>query len=313
MIHFDNIHFLQPVADGIWLAKGPGKSRFPFCNGFLMLGDQTVLVDAGIGADRIREIDRRKRIDTLIISHPHPDHILSWHVLNDRQLFLPAQTPASVGDLRLLGQRFVEGRQEAQYWTWVASTRLGIHPMRQPDHQFDDGEMLDFGAIQLQAIHAPGHLEDHYGFLERHSGTLFSIDIDFTGFGPWYGNPEGDIRRFRDSVMMLRNLPYRQICASHKLPIDRSDADEAFDRYLNAFDRQKAAVFDLCCKGMDLTAMVRHSPLYRNRMPDGMLQQIFETQMIRKNLALLVREGRIVQENGKYRATGCYPPHRSVL
>ena len=101
--------FSSLVADGIWLAKGPGKSRFPFCNGFLMLGDQTVLVDAGIGADRIREIDRRKRIDTLIISHPHPDHILSWHVLNDRQLFLPAQTPASVGDLRLLGQRFVEG------------------------------------------------------------------------------------------------------------------------------------------------------------------------------------------------------------
>jgi len=49
--------------------------------------------------------------------------------------------------------------------------------------------------------------------------------------------------------------------------------------------------------------MVRHSPLYKNRMPDGMLQQIFETQMIRKNLALLLREGRIVEEYGKYRAT----------
>ena len=102
---------------------------------------------------------------------------------------------------------------------------------------------------------------------------------------------------------MLRNLPYRQICASHNLPIARSDADEAFDRYLKAFDQQRAAVFDLCRKGMDLTAMVRHSPLYRNRMPDGTLQQIFETQMIRKNLALLVRDGRIVEEYGNYRAT----------
>ena len=302
MKHFDDIHFLQPVAGGIWLVKGPGKARFPHCNGFLMIGDQTVLVDAGIGAERIGEIDRRTRIDTLIISHSHPDHILSWHVLNDRLLLLPAQTPASVGDLRLLGQRFVEGRQAAQYWTWVASSRLGIHPMRRPDHQFDDGEILDFGSIQLQAIHAPGHLDDHYCFLEEHSGTLFSIDIDFTGFGPWYGNPEGDIHRFRESVSMLRNLPYRQICASHKLPIARSDADAAFDRYLKAFDRQKAAVFDLCCKEMNLEAMVRHSPFYRNRMPDGTLQQIFETQMIRKNLALLLREGRIVEENGTYRA-----------
>ena len=299
---FDEFPYMIPVADRIWLAKGPGKGRFPYCNGFLMIGDRTVLIDAGIGAERIREIDCRMRIDTLIISHPHPDHILSWHVLKDRQLFLSAQTPASVGDLRLLGQRFVEGRQEAQYWTWVVSSRLGIHPMRRPDHQFDDGEILDFGSIQLQAIHAPGHLEDHYCFLERPSGTLFSIDIDFTGFGPWYGNPEGDICRFRESVLKLRNLPYSRICASHKLPIAFSDADEAFDHYLKAFDRQKRAVFDLCRKGMDLEEMVRESPLYRNRMPDSTLQNIFENQMIRKNLALLVRENRIVEENGKYRA-----------
>jgi hypothetical protein len=104
-------------------------------------------------------------------------------------------------------------------------------------------------------------------------------------------------------VSMLRNLPYHQICSSHKLPIARSDADEAFERYLMAFDRQKAAIFDLCRKGMDLTAMVRHSPLYRNRMPDSTLQQIFETQMIRKNLALLLREDRIVEDKGTYRAT----------
>ncbi len=303
MKHLCDIHFLQPVAKDLWLVHGPENGRFPHCNGFLMIGDRTVLVDAGIGAERIGEIDRRTRIDTLIISHSHPDHILSWHVLNDRQLLLPAQTPVSVGDLRLLGQRFVEDRKEAQYWTWVASSRLGIHPMRRPDHQFVDGEVLDFGSIQLQAIYAPGHLDDHYCFLEKRSGTLFSIDIDFTGFGPWYGNPEGDIHRFRESVSMIRNLPYRQICASHKLPIALTDADDAFDRYLKAFDRQKAAVFDLCRKGMDLTAMVKNSPLYRNRMPDSRLQQIFETQMIRKNLALLLEEGRIVEKNGNYCAT----------
>jgi glyoxylase-like metal-dependent hydrolase (beta-lactamase superfamily II) len=305
MKSFDEFPYMRPLAEGecIWLVKGPDNGRFPHCNGFLILGDRTVLIDAGIGTERIEEIDQRKRIDTLIISHSHPDHILSWHVLKDRQLLLPTQTPASVGDLQLLGQRFAEGRQAAQYWTWVASGRLGIHPVRRPDHRFDDGQILDFGSIRLQAIYAPGHLEDHYCFLEKRSGTLFSIDIDFTGFGPWYGNPEGDIDRFRDSVSMLRKLPCRQICSSHKLPITRSDADEAFDRYLKAFDRQKAAVFDLCRKGMDLTTMVRHSPLYRNRMPDGTLQQIFETQMIRKNLVLLVREGRVVEENGKYRAT----------
>ena len=133
-------------------------------------------------------------------------------------------------------------------------------------------------------------------------GPCFSTDIDFTGFGPWYGNPEGDIQQFRNSVLKIRSLPFSRICTSHKLPIPKSQATEAFDRYLKAFDRQKKAVLDLCRHGMDLESMVRQSPFYKNRMPDGTLQRIFETQMIRKNLDLLVGENRIVEANGRYRS-----------
>lgn len=294
--------FVEPIDARIYLVRGPAGARFPHCNGYLMLGERIVLIDAGVGAERIGQIDRCLRIDTLIVSHSHPDHILAWHVLQDRELWLPAQTPTAVEDLRRLGQRFVAGSQGAQYWTWVAENRLGIHPMRRPDHRFDDRDTFDWGAVQLQAIHAPGHLNDHYCFLEQRSGVLFSVDIDFTGFGPWYGNPEGDVRRFRQSVEMLRRVPCRWVCAAHKAPIAAPDADDAFERYLTAFDRHKAAVLELCRQGMDLEAMVQHSPFYRNRMSDRNLQRIFETQMIQKNLALLIEEGRIVDAQDRYRA-----------
>ena len=297
----DALPYVKKTAAGIWLVKGPGQSRFPHSNGFLLQGDRTALIDAGIGEQRIVELDQRLRIDTLIISHSHPDHILAWHALADRELLLPAETPESAGDLRLLGQRFVADRQDAEYWTHVVQNRLGIHPLRLPDGRFADGDTLDLGPLQLQAIHAPGHLDDHYCFLETVSGTLFSIDIDFTGFGPWYGNPEGDIVRFRASVQMLRNLPFQRICSSHKEPLAAAEAHAAFGSYLKAFERQRELVFDLCKPGIPLDAMVRHSPFYRNRMPDGTLQRIFETQMIRKNLALLIRDRRIVKENGCYR------------
>lgn len=300
MTHFEQLPFVHPVTPRIYQVDGPGNGRFPYCNSFLLLGDRTVLVDSGIGVEGLVEIDRRVRIDTLLISHPHPDHIRAWHVLENRELILPAQTPASVEDLTLLGRRFVEGREDAQYWTEVVEHRLGIHPLRSPDRRFDDGETLDFGAIRLEAIHAPGHLDDHYCFLEHSTKTLFSIDVDLTGFGPWYGNPEGDIHRFRESVTMLRDLPCRRICTSHKRSIRRSDADESFRQFLDAFDRQKAAVFALCREGMDLETMRRASPFYRNRMPDATFQRIFETQMIRKNLELLIAEGLVVEKNGRY-------------
>jgi len=297
----ENLAFLQPLAPGIWLANGPAGARFPHCNGFLLAGERTVLIDAGIGPQRIKSIDERLPIDTLIISHSHPDHILAWHALADRELLLPAQTSEAVEDLRLLGQRFVSGRRDAEYWTHVVQDRLGIHPLRPPDGRFADGGILDLGFLQLQAIHAPGHLDDHYCFLEIASGTLFSIDIDFTGFGPWYGNPEGDIERFRESVQMLRGLPFSRICSSHKAPIAGEEVQTAFDSFLDAFERQRTLVFELCRQGASLEEMVKHSPFYRNRMPDGTLQQIFETQMIRKNLDLLIRDKRIVEEGGRFR------------
>jgi glyoxylase-like metal-dependent hydrolase (beta-lactamase superfamily II) len=300
MNDFEQLPFVHPVTQSIYQVDGQNKGRFPYCNSFLLLGDRAVLIDSGIGVERLEEIDRRVRIDTLLISHPHPDHIRAWHVLENRQLILPAQTPASVEDLRLLGRRFVEGREDAQYWTEVVRHRFGIHPLRSPNRRFDDGEILDFGSIRLEAIHAPGHLDDHYCFLEHSTKTLFTIDVDFTSFGPWYGNPEGDILRFRESVIKLRELPCHRICTSHRRFIRRSEADEPFRQFLDAFDRQKAAVFALCREGIGLEMMTQASPFYHNRMPDATLQRIFETQMIRKNLELLISEGQIVEKNGRY-------------
>ena len=297
----DALDFLQPMAPGIWMAVGPAGNRFPHSNAFLLTGGRTVLIDAGIGMERIQMIDDRLPIDTLIISHPHPDHLMAWHALADRELLLPAEATDAVEDLRLLGQRFVADRDGSRHWTHVAEKRFGIHPVRSPEGRFADGETLDLGTLQLEAIRAPGHLEDHYCFLETVTGTLFSIDIDFTSFGPWYGNPEGDIERFQNSVRMLRELPFRQVCSSHKLPIDAAEAPAAFDRFLRAFDCQRELVFDLCRQGASLEELVAHSPFYRNRMPDGILQRVFETQMIRKNLALLLGDGRIMDVDGCYR------------
>ncbi|WP_419658748.1 beta-lactamase domain protein [Desulfosarcina variabilis str. Montpellier] len=303
----EKLPFVQPVSPIIYLVGGPGEGRFPHCNSFLLRGDRTILIDAGIGVQRIEAIDRALRIDTLVVSHPHPDHILAWHALSDRELLLPAQTPDSVFDLNQLGRRFVEGPEDAAYWTHMVKKWLDLHPMRPPDRRFADGETIDFGPIQLQAIHAPGHLIDHYCFMETGSRTLFSIDIDFTGFGPWYGNPESDLCLFRQSVAMLQTLAFERICTSHKAPIEAADAGQAFCDYLAAFDRHQQLILALCRKGMDLAAMLRESPFYRNRMSDATFQRIFETQMIRKNIELLITGGWVVEKKGQYLALDCPP------
>ena len=107
--------YVTELAKDMYLIEGPSHSRFPFCNAFLFTGHETALIDSGIGADRIREIDAISRIDTLIISHSHPDHILAWHALRDRRFVFPAETPEAVFDLVTLGERFTGPEAGGKY------------------------------------------------------------------------------------------------------------------------------------------------------------------------------------------------------
>ncbi len=296
-----SLEFVSKIADHLFLLKGPNRSKFPFSNGFLLTGDKTVLIDAGIGKERIRDLDRVKRIDSLIISHSHPDHILAWHYLKDRELIIPSETPKAVHDLRLLGQRFVKHPEGARRWSWYAEKKLGIRSMGYPDERFEDGKILDFGTVRLRAIHTPGHLDDHYCFFELNSKTLLTTDIDFTGFGPWYGNPEGDIHEFKLSIEKIRSIGFETLCSSHKDPIPKNAADHAFKQYLSAFDRQRQVIYDHCDPPRSLDQLLEISPFYRNRFVDNLLQRVFEEQMIQKNLDILLEDGRLIRNGDDYR------------
>ncbi len=290
---------VRPLSSGVYLVPAPNKGRFPFCHGFLIAGRETVLIDAGVGKRTIEAIDRERRIDTLIVSHPHPDHIFACPLLADRRLLLPRETGEEVEDLEALGLRFTGSPEEGRHW--AAGIRLfGISPLGKPDGRFGDGEALDFGGVELEAIRAPGHLEDHYCFFERSGGTLITTDIDFTSFGPWYANVEGDIEKFEESVRKIMALPYERACSSHKMPVEGEAAAAEFEAYLAAFDRQRRQVLDLLDRPRNVEELIDASPFFRNRLPDKRLQRVFEGNMIRKNLDLLVRDGLVEKAGGRY-------------
>ncbi len=292
------------LAENIYFIKAPGKMLFPFCNGFLFTGKETVLIDAGIGEAMIKEIDRVKRIDILIISHSHPDHIISWHTFRDRHIILPKETPDSITDLQLLGQRFIGTKENGVIWAKFFEDNLGLQPMREPDQRLSDGDLLNIGEFQIQAIHAPGHSVDHYCFLEQNSGTLFTTDIDFTRAGPQYFTPEGDIKRFKDSVKKIMALAYNRVCSSHILPIE-GNVDQQFKAFLDAFDHQKNEILALCSQSRTLDEIATTSPFFRNTYKDNdissTLFKIAESFMIKKNLDLLIQEGLVEISKERYR------------
>jgi Metallo-beta-lactamase superfamily len=199
---FQGLSWRVPLGKALYLVLAPNQERFPFANSFFIAGRETVLLDAGIGTERIRELDRRCRIDVLIISHSHPDHIHAWHELADRHLLLPRETPESAFDLRRLGHRITGSVEKGDHWARKMGEWLGLHPLREPDDRYENNQELDLCRIPRTA---------------------------------------------------------------------------------------------------DL--LVAASPFYNNRFPDRRLQQIFETQLVVKNLERLVDDGWVIGSRGTYRWT----------
>lgn len=296
-------HRIVMLAENFYLVTAPNQSRFPYCNTFLFTGRQNVLIDAGLDPQTLAEIDGQIRIDQLIFSHSHPDHMISWHLLKDRFIALPAETPDAVKDLHQLGRRFMGCEQKADYWAEKLAQGLGLQPLREPDYRFSDGYVFDIGDFSIEAVHAPGHLDDHYVFFERKHGILLSGDIDFSSFGPFYGQPECDIERFKQSIGKVMALPYQLVCSSHKAPI-RGDAGPLFHRFLAGFEIHQEKIAAVCDSLLTLDQITAKSPLYQQRMPDKVFQYTFEKGMIQKSLPYLIRSGRLTKIGGRYQRAG---------
>ncbi len=292
---------LQELADGFYFVYGENKGRFPSSHGALLVGDETILVDAGIGIERIEEVDQRHRIDSLVISHSHPDHIRYAYKLSDRRLLLPEETPESVHDLHDLGARFTGNIEDGAHWAWLVGEIFGVRALKEPDARYSHNDILDLGKFKLRAIHSPGHVADHYCFLEENTGTLLSIDIDLTSFGPWYANPESDMELFENSVKNVMGMDYKTVCSSHRPPI-QGDAHEEFQQFLKKFQEQAEMMLDICKEPRTLDELGKMSPFYNDKLPDKRVQYIFEKRMSQKNLEFLERQGKVTKEGDSFRA-----------
>ena len=122
-------------------------------NVFLIDGERTVLVDVGAGFDVVGAArEHVNAIDAVVLTHTHPDH---------------------VGNLDAVTEAF-----GVDVWGYDPDQK-GV------DHAIDDGETVQLGDHDYEAVHTPGHKNDHVCLYAPASGVLFAGDLVFAngGFG----------------------------------------------------------------------------------------------------------------------------------
>jgi glyoxylase-like metal-dependent hydrolase (beta-lactamase superfamily II) len=234
----------QDLAPGIRLLEA--EKRFPSSNSLLLEGDdETVLVDAGLAPERLEAL--APSLDRAVVTHFHLDHAQGIpHLAGVPVTVNGAETPAFEGDVAALADFLELGHP----WRdrFVAEFADGFPDLDAPDATFEPGDPLDLAGSRWETIRAPGHSPGHVMLWAPGERVLFSVDVDFRGWGPWYGWPHCDPTAFEAATEAARDrfAEADVVATSHSDPVpDGDEALAAVDAFVDVFEERDQAVLDV--------------------------------------------------------------------
>lgn len=277
------------ITEHITLVKGKNHGRFPFSHSILIEDDVTALIDTGCGIETLSQL--KKKVDIVINSHSHPDHTAGNWLFSRIPLRVPEEEVDFNSDIEKLSERYTEKGELSRMWRDFVSQKMNFRNAS-PTETFSDTDVLDFGDTALEAIHTPGHTVGHYCFFERSQKILFSFDIDFTRFGPWYGHRESDITQFKASVEKVKSLEPDTVVSSHT-GIIREDIGKRFEQFSKVFCERDRRILEFLERERTLGEIVEKALIYGDFSFHPVLLRYWEEMMVKKHLKCLMDAGRV--------------------
>jgi glyoxylase-like metal-dependent hydrolase (beta-lactamase superfamily II) len=206
---------LSDVNDDIYFIQGKNRARYPYSNSLLL---DNYLIDSGISGKYLRKLKRIYKIEHVILSHWHEDHISGNHHLPDAQFHCHILDKPIIENIdKMIPYYNIEHESVGQ----ELENMFNLLGMKDTpiDYTFDDNEIIEIGdTIQLRVLHTPGHTAGHCSFIELTSKIGFLGDIDLTNH-PYYGNIDADLIRFEKSIQRLLDIDFNIVVTGHRDPI----------------------------------------------------------------------------------------------
>jgi len=179
-------------------------------NVYLLQGEKCVLIDTGADEKEIISFLRYRRIDIVLLTHVHMDHILALPKI-----------------LESTGQPIEIAVHEAEFdhinnKDFTASYLFGIKDLKpiEPTIPLKDGDLINIGDNLLKIIHTPGHSIGSICIYDKKNKNLFSGDTVFSdgNFGrtDLFGGSSSDLI---SSIERLTRLDVENIYPGHMSPV----------------------------------------------------------------------------------------------
>ncbi len=284
---------------------GTNNGKYPHGNSVLVQGRRaSALLDPALVV-RERAAELVGRIDMVVLSHVHEDHLAGASLFADRPIHAHSCDALGLRSLEGLIEIYGHGPHDDVTRELVKEQ---FHYRARPDVvEFEDGDTFDLGEATIRAIHAPGHTRGHTCFLIEPQGVLFLADIDLTNFGPYYGDAWSDLEDFVRTLEVVKEIPAKTWVTFHHAGVieDRQRFEGLLDRYRAKIDEREGAILAFLAAGArTVEEMVEHRFLFPKHVNLWYVEQA-ERRTILQHLARLRREGRVAEvAEGRFRAVG---------
>ncbi len=287
-------------------SKGPVKfirgGKYPFCHSVLVDDRVRAVIDASSDEEKLKAFKRQGRVDYLITSHAHEDHLV-FNYLFPESIFCSHRLDAPFFEnldslIDCYGDMSPEDLDR-----WRKFLRDECHYReRKVDFLLEDGAVLELGDARVEVIHTPGHTRGHLAFYFPEEKILFTGDLDLTRAGPYYADRASSVEDIIRSLERLKTYPAEIYLTAHGKGILPGDP-ALIDQYLAIVLSRQERVIDLLKSGPKTLEQVVEEGIIYGKNPKTMGAwdlSLSERGMMIKHLERLVNVGRVKEDGNLY-------------
>jgi glyoxylase-like metal-dependent hydrolase (beta-lactamase superfamily II) len=277
--------------------------RYPHCHTVVVDDQRRGLIDAASDRDRLVSFHAQRKVNLLITSHAHEDHIMYNALFPRAALCVHGLDAPPFEDIRALTGQYGLSEEETLFWEEFLVKECGYIP-RRPDRILVDGDILDFGHTRATVIHAPGHTPGHCCFLFPDEGVLYLADYDLVRAGPYYGDISSSLDDTIESLRKLSAVEADVYLTAHGAGIFDPSPDLIPD-YLDIIFQRESKLIDLLSSGpKTLDEIAEAHIIYSKPKALGAWDlSLSERMMMRKHLERLESQGKAREYHGAYHLT----------
>lgn len=164
-----------------------------------------------------------------------------------------------------------------------------------------EGQCIDLGSTRFYIMHLPGHSPGHCGFWFPDHGFIFTVDIDLTKFGPWYGALDCSISDLIRSINRIIEIKPDYLITSHGDGLVKDNISRRLKAYRDIVYERHYRIVQLLYTGHHtIDEIARQVPIYIVLPQPHQVFYVFESMMILKHLENLMALDKVICEDNRY-------------